>query len=109
MLLKSGVYTPESFIEEENRLNDKLSELKTSEDISDVSMQETMKDIVKLSELLKSAYSYYSFADSREKEQIIRIIFSELFVSGNTFKYNLKKGFEPFEKRLLSVCDSGGI
>ena len=72
-------------------------------------MHEVIKDLVKLSELLKDGYKWYDSADSREKEEIIRIIFSELFVSGNTLTYQCKNGFKPLQSRFNTVCDPIGI
>ena len=76
-LLKSGVYTPEMLLEEETRLNTDLNVIQDGEIISDLSMQAVMEDILKLSELLKNGSDYYSEAKSPEKEQIVRIIFSQ--------------------------------
>jgi hypothetical protein len=64
-----------------------------------------MKDVKKLSELVNNVVPYYDFAEPHEKEKIIRIIFSELYVSQNTLNYKVKKGFECFENRLKAVCD----
>ena len=107
-LLKTGVYTPESLMEEEAKLNGKLSAFKESEDISDVAMHETMKDIQKLSELVKNVVPYYQFANPKEKEQIARVIFSELYVSENTLEYKVENGFECFENRFQAICDPTG-
>lgn len=104
-LLKSGVYIPEVMIDEENKLNTELATLQAQEVISDISMQAVMEDVVKLSELLKTGYTYYSFANLGEKERIIKIIFSELFVSGNTLQYKGKNGFGLLQNRFLAVCD----
>lgn len=68
-------------------------------------MHETMKDVQKLSELLKDVIPYYDFAKPHEKEKIIRVIFSELYVSKNTLNYKCKKGFECFENRFVALCD----
>jgi hypothetical protein len=68
-------------------------------------MHETMKEVQKLSELVKNVAPYYQFAKAYEKEQIVRIIFSELSVSQNTLNYRCKKGFEAFENRFLAICD----
>ena len=78
---------------------------KTNEEGFAVAMHETMKDIQKLSELIKNVGVYYQFANPREKEQIARIIFSELYVSENTLEYKVKTGFECFEKRFQAICD----
>jgi|TARA_B100002003_G_C14058515_1_gene509630 hypothetical protein len=107
-LLKSSVYTPESFLEEENKLNAQLSELHGQEQTSDEAMHETVKEVIKLSELIKNVVPYYRFANPREKERIIRIIFSELHVSQNTLDYKVKKGFEPFKSKSVAFCDPNG-
>jgi len=57
-LLKSGLYNPESLLKEENKLHGQLSSLQAEEQVSDVSMHELMKDVIKLSELLKHGYTY---------------------------------------------------
>jgi site-specific DNA recombinase len=104
-LLKSGVYTAEMLLQEENGLNTELATLQEKEAISDLSMQAVMADILKLSELLKTGSAYYSSAKSSEKEQIIKIIFSELLISENTLQYKCKNGFQALESRFLLVCD----
>ena len=104
-LLKSGVYSPEGLIEEENKLNTELIVLQNAEQASDVAMHETMKDVIKLSELVKNVALYYQFAKPHEKEQIIRVIFSELYVAQDVVQYKVKKGFEAFEHRFSALCD----
>ena len=104
-LLKTGVYTPESLIAEENNLNKQLVDFQEQEQVSDVAMHETMKDVQKLSELVKNVVPYYQFANPKEKEQIARVIFSELYVSENTLQYKVKDGFECFENRFDAICD----
>ncbi len=103
-LLKSGVYAPERLLEEENSLNAELASLQDKEIVSDVSMQAVMEDVAKLSELLKTGSEYYRFAKSPEKEQIVRIIFSELSISGNTLQYECKNGFRALKSRFSLVC-----
>ena len=107
-LLKTGVYTPEGLIEEEEKLNDELSELQNAEQASDVAMHETMKEVQKLSELIKNVAIYYQFAKPHEKEQIVRVIFSELYISQDTLQFKVKKGFEAFENRFVALCDLTG-
>jgi site-specific DNA recombinase len=104
-LLKSGVYTPEMLQQEESRLNASLNAFQEEEIISDLSMQAVMEDIQKLSELVKTGSAYYSEAKSPEKEDIMKIIFSELYVSDNTLRYKCKNGFRALENRSLLVCD----
>ena len=98
--------SPESVsVAEETKLDAELSALKNDEDISDIAMRETMKDVQKLSELVKNVAPYYQFAKPHEKGQIVRVIFSELSLSQNTLQFKCKKGFECFENRFLAVCD----
>ncbi len=104
-LLKTGVYSPEGLMEEETKLNSELTILQNQEQSSDIAMHETMKEIQKLSELVKNVIPYYKFANPHEKEKIIRVIFSELSISQNTLNYKCKKGFECFENRFVALCD----
>ena len=69
-LLQSGVYTPETFVQEEQKLEDDLKQLKTDEEVSDVVMHDLMKDIVALSELLKNVVPVYDFANPHEKRRL---------------------------------------
>lgn len=104
MLLKSGVYTPQSFLEEEGKLNSELTLLQNEEQASDMSMHEVVKDVVKLSELLKGGVEHWALANSQERERIARIVFSELLVSENTFDYKCKNGFQALERRFIPEC-----
>ena len=103
-LLKSGVYSPESFREEETKLNAELALLQVNEQVSGSSMVETVKDVIKLSELLKDVTRLYNSAESHEKEEIARLTFSELSVSGNTLKYKCKNGFQALASRFDLDC-----
>jgi site-specific DNA recombinase len=107
-LLKSGVYSPEGFVNEENKLNHELNQIEGAEQASEASMRETLKDIVKLSELLKHGSAYYEIANSKEKEQFMALIFSELCFSGNTLTYQCKNGFMALQNRFFVVCDQTG-
>jgi len=104
-LLQGGVFDAQGLVAEENKLNALLISLQEKEQASDASMHETMKDVQKLSELLKSAHSCYISANSQEKEQFLRMVFSELTLSENTLNYRCKKGFRVFENRFVA---SGG-
>lgn len=103
-LLKTGVYSPEGLIEEEVNLVTKMEKLQEEEKLFDVSMRETHKDTVILSELLEKAYGYYDIADYFEKQQIIRIVFSELSVFQNDIKYQCKNGFQALQNRFILSC-----
>lgn len=98
-LLKAGVYTPESLVHEEAKLNKQLMELS-----EDDSIQVEMKDIIQLSELLKKLYLYYEKANPHEKDKIMRILFSELTLSGNSLKYKCKSGFMALQNRFTGFC-----
>jgi site-specific DNA recombinase len=107
-LLKAGVYTPEGYVEEEARLSSELAGLRTSEEVSDLSMRETVKDVILLSELLQNVAEVYSFAKPQVKDKIIRVIFSEFTISENTFDFQCTKGFEPLSSRFIANCDPTG-
>lgn len=107
-LLKTGAYLPEAFLEEESKLNSELLTIQNEEQVSDVSMHEVVKDLVTLSELLKDAELYYSLAETEEKEQIARVIFSELSLSENTLKYQCRNGFKALESRFTHSGDPTG-
>lgn len=104
-LLKTGVYSPEGFIEEENNLSQKLQKLQEQEQVSDTAMHETIKDVIKLSELLKDLGGYSYLSNYHEKEKIYRCIFSELSLFNNNLRYQCKNGFAFLQSRFVSVCD----
>lgn len=104
-LLAAGAYTPEGFVQEQQALNDELRELRQDEEISDTAMRELLKEVVALSELLKNLVPLYDFAGPHEKEQIVRAVFSELFIAQDRAEYKLKKGLEAFESRFSALCD----
>ena len=107
-LLKTGAYTPEAMASEEYKLETGINEIIVEEHISELAMSETMKDVFKLSELLKRLIPYWKFAEPNEKEEVLKIIFSELTVYENTLSYKVTLGFKPFETRLNSLCAGGG-
>ncbi len=107
-LLKTGVYSAEDFMNEEIRLNKELAELSHKETISDEAMHQTVKDVVKFSELLKHVSLYYDYAKALEKDQIVRIIFSELLISDNSVFFKLNNGFAVFEKPFNALGDPTG-
>jgi site-specific DNA recombinase len=102
-LLKVGTYKPEEMKEEELKLESQISSLMLEEQVSEEAMRETMDDIVKISELLKNIVLYWDYADLYEKDEITRIIFSELSIFENDLKYMLNLGFKPFESRFVSI------
>jgi site-specific DNA recombinase len=107
-LLKTGAYTPEAMAEEETKLEDEINAFINEEHTSELAMSETMKEVTLLSELVKNVSAHYSFAKPHEKEEITKIIFSELYISGNTLSYKYKKGFAAFENRSKALGDPTG-
>ena len=104
-LMKSGVYSPEEYLFEEEKVNTELNRLVLQEVASDKKVSDAVKDIIKLSELLKDTYLYYSNAKPHEKQDIIRIIFSELKYSSKGLEYKCKNGFLPLQNRFETICD----
>jgi site-specific DNA recombinase len=96
-LLKTGTYSPEEYIIENGRLNEKLAKLSSATEASQTSTEQLLQGVVKLSELVKNTYRAYQFAIPAEKESIIGIIFSELKISGKSLIYKAKKGFQSLE------------
>jgi site-specific DNA recombinase len=103
-LLKTGAYSPEVIVSEETRLENEIKDLIVEEHTSEIAMQETMKDVFKLSELLKNLIPYWEYANPHQKEGILRIIFSELSIYENNLYYQVTLAFKPFETRLFSLC-----
>ncbi len=103
-LLKSGAYSPETIVTEEKNLNEQLRILQEEEQASDVSMQETISELKKLSELLKIVCLYYEKGNPYEKERVVKEIFSELLLDENGLKYKVKKEYKPFETRFFVPC-----
>ena len=68
-------------------------------------MRELAQDVVTLSELIRNVIPIYDIANPHQKERIVRVIFSELFISRNTMEYKVKKGFEPFTDRISALDD----
>lgn len=107
-LLKSGVYSPEDYVEEENKLNESLRAMEAFEGASSTEIGRAIKDVVKLSELVKYGYEYMQFANSEEKEKISKIVFSELLLSEDTFNYKARNGIRVLQNRKNAICDPTG-
>ena len=99
VLLKSGVYTPEMYLEEEQKLNQGLEGLQEEEIISDKELAETIKQTVLLSQLLKNLETIYEASDIDEKEEIMRTLFVELYVSEKGVDFQPKTEFRVFKNR----------
>jgi site-specific DNA recombinase len=107
-LLKTGAYTPEDYLKQESEIAQKLQILRNKEEVSDISMEKVVQDVVLLSELLQDAYLYYLLANPTEKQQIITKIFSELTLFGETLNYKCRNGFRVLENRKTLLCDPTG-
>jgi len=96
VLIKSGAYTPEQFVTEEAHLENQLHEIEQT-----IEKQATLPDFLKASkkysELAKTYYYQYEIANSTEKAQMLRNIFSELKVYENRLVYKTKTAFQALE------------
>ena len=97
-LLRSGVYTPDSYVEEEQRILREQADVDGETAVSEADLHDAIADATKLSELLKFLTVYYEDAKSPEKEGVVRCLFSELTLSENTFGYSLKSEFQLLER-----------
>ena len=117
ILLKTGVYSPESLLAEEHKLNNQLTDLEGKEQNLSVDIKDTVREVIKFSELIESLCLYGFSANSYEKEQLYRIIFSELLLSENRLGYKCKNGFEYLNMRFIAngarcktrTCDLPGV
>jgi site-specific DNA recombinase len=103
-LLRTGVYTPEAMTAEEELLNKNIKQLQQEEQISDEAMGQTVDQVKKLSELLKTLTQQYIFAGYYGKEAIAQLLFSELYVSEKSLYYQYKTGINVFKNRFVSSC-----
>ena len=104
-LLSSGAYTPEEYLAEEHKLDEELSSLRSDEEISDDAMAATVKEVCKLSELLKTLGMRWNYLLIDEKERIARLVFFELWMTGNVLEFSCTSGFKPIETRLSAMCE----
>lgn len=98
-LLRIGTYTPEALLEEEHRISSAIASLQVQEEVSDISMSETVKEVINNSELLKTLYTSYKDAFEEEKEQILKKVFSELIFSENILTFQCNSTFKSLETR----------
>lgn len=99
-LLRTGAYSPEEYMEEVSSKERDLKSLMEEEQTSEEAMVATFNDVVRVSELLKNITTYWDFLNSYEIDEILRIIFSELYISRETLTFNVNLGFKGFENRL---------
>ena len=106
-LLKSGVYNPDDYLEEETRLKKQIEKLSHENQIQ-ASIGEAIQKVIELSELLKRAVFYYFLANPAKKEQLISYVFSELSYDGNTFNSQGKNGFKALQTNFISFSGHTG-
>lgn len=104
-LLRHEVYTPEDYSKKLNELRAELGDLQTREQVSDEAMASLVDDVVKLSELIKNVIPIYDFATPHEKEDITRILISELYVDQNSVDFEPIPELKSFFMRENAVCD----
>ena len=104
-LLKTTAYSPEDYLAEESKVQKELDFLIQKEQISEEAMSAVIKEVIYLSELVQDTYLYYLNANSAEKDEIIRKIFSELYYSQEGLVYKCKEGFIPLSSRFETECD----
>ncbi|MPZ29540.1 MAG: hypothetical protein GEV13_00845 [Rhodospirillales bacterium] len=105
-LLRTGAYSAEGLVAEEEQLNLQLDRMR--EDAIHMPIEATINDTFKLSELIKSVAVSYSLANPSEKDQIVRVMFSELALSESSLSYQCKNGFRPLAARFLPNHDPKG-
>lgn len=103
-LLNSGLYDPKSIQVERAKLEGKLDELIQSEAISEEAARDLVKDVQRISELLKGLIALYERGSSNEKERIVKILFRELLIDQNTAKLSPRLGLDSLFRRNLSDC-----
>lgn len=104
-LLRTGAYAADELVADQSKLEKQYDDILDREITSEQAMRETMKDITTLSELINNVAGVYDFASPHKKEEIIKILFSELFLSQNGLEYKLQNGLQAFEDRLSAVGD----
>lgn len=104
-LLRSGAFTMETLVEEEESLSRALSKLNEQEITSDEAMRQTMADVAKITELLKSLSSGYEIADPEEQDEIARAIITELYLSQNAVQASPVTALKPFMDKEYALCE----
>ncbi len=103
-LLQSGVYDPASLANERARLETEIDELHHESELSEQSMRDLVKDVVKVSELLNSVVVLIKMATPEEMERIVKILSVELLLDQNTAVFSPQIGLAPIIARKNSSC-----
>ncbi len=105
VLLRAGAYLPEEYNLELMQLHADLKYLQDEEQSSDEAMMELVQDVVKFSELIRNVAIIYDFATTHEKDQIGRILISELYIDDKSVSFQPKEEIKSFFNRNNAVCD----
>lgn len=105
-LLKSGVYSPEDYQQEEMKLLNSLNLLNEMSKPSD--LKEILESVLHFSELSKTVHLSYLLAKTPLKEVIASMMFSELTLSNTGLNYKGRNGFRIFESPSLALGDPKG-
>lgn len=104
-LLRTGVYTPDALAAEEINLAQRLEALSSHDDDGPTELRGLVADVLAVSELLKRLELGYKIAKPSEKDEMARMVISELTLGETALKVSYSEAFKPFEDRLLSECD----
>lgn len=105
-LLKEKVYGAESLVAEQRKLEGQLAELEApSDQLSADDLIELKEAVYELSELIKSAQLGYEKGKPPQKQEFMKLMFSELTLSENTLKFKCQNGFKSLENHSWSVGD----
>lgn len=103
-LLSTGTYNPDGYADEKKKLVSQLEKCELDFDILEQSIANTVQEVEKISELLESLIFYYKNANSARKEEIVRNMFSELYISNMSLNYSLNSDFNA----LISTSFNNG-
>ncbi len=104
-LLMAGTYTPQSFADDEAKLQDRNNELFREMQECSTPAREVIQDALELSKYVDYLYPLYDKAEPEEKIIFIKTAFSELTLFGNSFTCEPKMGFDALKIPLLTSGD----
>lgn len=99
-LLKTGVYTPDQYIEEENSLLNALQDLDKIQQAYTQTEYDMLDVVLAFSELNKLASQLYKMGTDSEKRQLFQMVFSELAICNKKItRIEAKPAFKLFLDR----------
>lgn len=104
-LLKTGAYTPEALVAEEQKLLSDIGKLEASHMTTGEEIRQKWQEVASVSELLKTLVLRFEIADTRQKDQIARLVCSELFLSQDTLEFKPQSEFAMFFGRKFPIGD----